>query len=127
MRGMSLKIKDDYINKRPAKKPLSLGHCHNVVAPSQDTAPHSKNECMAQQTTPQPPLFLHCRRPFPLPEHRVFIYMFVASSHFHWLRKAGYNYWSTAAVLSHMVDPEEIRSADQQLPKYQALQPPSIV
>ena len=83
---------------------------------------------MAQQATPQssPPVSALPATIFPLPQRLAHLPAWQARR-FRPLRKVGYNYWSTTAAQSHMVDPEMIPTADQHLREYQALQPPKIV
>ena len=91
------KVKGHYANKCPAEKPLP-GETITKWCSLHKTRPHSDNECMAQQATPQsPPLFLRCQRPFPLPQRLVHLPSWQAHR-FRPLRKEGYNYWSTAAA-----------------------------
>ena len=91
------KAKGHYANKCPAKKPLP-GDTTTKWCSLHKTRSHSDNECMAQQATPQ------SRHPVsallstvPLPQRLVHLPSWQAHR-FRPLRKAGYNYWSTAAA-----------------------------
>ena len=91
------KVKGHDANKYPAKK-LSLG------TPPRSDPPYTRrghSQIMSAWLNRQPlnhsALFLHCPRPFPLPQRLVHLRSWQAHR-FRILRKAGYNYWSTAAA-----------------------------
>ena len=90
------KVKGHYANKCPAKKPLPENTTTKWCS-LHKTRSHSDNECMAQQATPHPTLFLHCQRPFPLPQRLVHLPSW-QGHRFRPSRKAGYNCRSTTAV-----------------------------
>ena len=90
-------VKGRYANKCPAKK-LSLG------TPPRSGASYTRRghiQTMSALLSRQPlnhsPLFLHCQRPFPLPQRLVHLPSWQAHRS-RPLRKAGYNYWSTGAA-----------------------------
>ena len=94
---LNCKVKGHYANKCPAKKPLP-GDTTTRWCSLHKTRSHSDNECMAQRATlNQSPLFLHWQRPFPLPQRLVHL-LSRQAPRFRPSRRAGYNYWSTAAV-----------------------------
>ena len=93
----SCKVKGHYANNVRLRN-LSLG------TPPRSGAPYTRRghiQTMSAWLSRQPlnhsPLFLHCQRPFPLPQRLVHLPSWQAHR-FRPLRKAGYNYWSTAAA-----------------------------
>ena len=79
---------------------------------------------LSRQPLNHSPLFLHYKRPFPLPETCSFA--FVASSSFLSVKKGGLQLLVDSGCSCHMVDPEMIPNVDQNLCEYQALQPPIL-
>ena len=91
-------VKGQYLNKFPAKKPLSLGTTPRSGAPCTRRGHiQTMSAWLSRQPLNHPPLFLHCQRPFPLPQRLVHLPSWQAHR-FRSSRKAGYNYWSTAAA-----------------------------
>ena len=105
---------------------LSLGTSQRSGAPDTRRGHiQTMSEWLSRQPLNHSPLFLHYKRPFPLPETCSFT--FVASSSFSSIKNGGLQLLVDSGCPSRMDDPEMIPNADQNLGEYSELHPPKRV